>query len=345
MRVAVVLFNLGGPSSLDAVEPFLFNLFHDPAIIRVPQPLRWLLAKLISKRRTPIARLIYAKMGGSSPILGQTQNQAAALKAALARNGTHFETFVAMRYAAPRAADIVEQVRRYRPNKIVLLPLYPQFSTTTSRSSLREWRSVAKARELEAPVATICCYPRNAGFVAAQTALIGESIAKLAPNVKFRLLFSAHGLPQKIVASGDPYQAQVEQTAKSIVGALDHKPLDWRVSYQSRVGPMKWIGPSTEEEVKGAGAEGLALVVAPIAFVSEHSETLVELDIDYNLLAMEGGVPHYVRVPAVGTHPKFIEGLANLVQEAVSREGTKPDGGTRVCPPSCRQCALEGKPA
>jgi ferrochelatase len=345
MRVAVVLFNLGGPSSLEAVEPFLFNLFHDPAIIRIPQPFRWLLAKLISRRRAPIARDIYAKLGGSSPILGQTYNQAGALKTALDGSATHYETFVSMRYTAPRAADVAEQVKRYRPNKIVLLPLYPQFSTTTTRSSLREWHVIAKALRLDAQVSTVCCYPQNAGFVAAQAALIAESIASLPPNVRFRVLFSAHGLPKRVVAAGDPYQAQVEQTATALAAALQRTPLDWRVTYQSRVGPMAWIGPATDEEIKRAGAEGLAVVIAPIAFVSEHSETLVELDIEYAHLAAASGVAHYVRVPTVGTHPEFIEGLARLVRKAVECEGIRPGGGTRVCPRAYGQCALEGKAA
>ena len=344
MRVAVVLFNLGGPASLEAVEPFLYNLFSDPAIIRVPQPLRWLIARLISKRRAPIAREIYAKMGGSSPILGQTYNQASELKSALANSdGTHFETFVAMRYTAPRAADIVEQVRRYRPNKIVLLPLYPQFSTTTSRSSIQEWHRLARDAKIGAPVATVCCYPQDTGFIEAQAALIGETIDRLPPNVRFRLLFSAHGLPESVVAGGDPYQAQVEQSAKALVAALNRPQLDSRISYQSRVGPMKWIGPSTEDEVKRAGTEGLAVVVAPIAFVSEHAETLVELDIEYASLAAEHGVAHYVRAPAVGTHPSFIKGLAALVREAAKGQGTRPGGTARACPASCSQCALERK--
>jgi ferrochelatase len=345
MRVAVVLFNLGGPSSLEAVEPFLFNLFNDPAIIRVPHPLRWVLARLISKRRAPVARTIYAKIGGGSPILGQTYNQASALKSALGGGGTVFETFVAMRYAAPRASDVAEQVRRFRPNKIVLLPLYPQFSTTTSRSSLREWHRQAKACGISAPVATVCCYPRDEGFIAAQAALIAESIAKLPPRVRFRLLFSAHGLPERVIASGDPYQAQVEQTAQALVAALGQASLDWRVCYQSRVGPLKWIGPATDEEIKRAGAEGLALVVAPIAFVSEHSETLVELDMEYAHLATESGVPRYLRAPAVGTHPDFIAGLAALVHEALAREGTHPGGPARPCPAACRECALDRKVA
>jgi len=344
MRVAVVLFNLGGPGSLEAVEPFLFNLSSDPAIIRLPQPLRWLVARIISKRRAPITRSIYAKLGGSSPILGQTYNQASALKTALAAEGTHYETFVAMRYTAPRAADVVEQVWRYRPSKIVLLPLYPQFSTTTSRSSLREWFRQAHARELTAPTATVCCYPHNKGFIAAQAALIDEAVAKLAPNVRFRLLFSAHGLPKRIVAGGDPYQAQVEQTAKALAHALAKPHADWRICYQSRVGPLEWIGPATSDEIKRAGEEGLAVVVAPIAFVSEHSETLVELDMDYAMLATEVGVPHYVRVPAVGTHPRFIEGLADLVKEAAARDGIKPGGGVKPCPSVCKECPLERRP-
>jgi ferrochelatase len=342
MRVAVILFNLGGPSSLEAVEPFLFNLFNDSAIIQVPQPIRWALAKWISRRRAPVAREIYAKMGGSSPILGQTYNQSSALKTALANNdGVHFETFVAMRYTAPRASDVVLQVRRFRPNRIVLLPLYPQFSTTTSRSSLREWHHLA--REIKAPVSTICCYPQDEGFVSAQAALIAESINTLAPNVRFRLLFSAHGLPERVVAAGDPYQAHVELTAKALVAKLARPQLDWRVCYQSRVGSLKWIEPATDDEIKRAGAEGLAVVIAPIAFVSEHSETLVELDIEYAKLAAESGVMNYVRAASVGTHPSFIEGLAKLVREAAGRDGTKPGGGTRVCPAKCGQCALERK--
>lgn len=345
MRVAVVLFNLGGPGSLDAVEPFLFNLFSDPAIIRVPQPFRWAIAKIISKRRLATATEIYAKLGGSSPILGQTYNQASALKDALSGDGDHFETFVAMRYTAPRASDIAEQVRRFRPNKIVLLPLYPQFSTTTSRSSLREWNAQARDKKISAPASVVCCYPRDNGFIAAQTALVNETIASLPPNVRFRLLFSAHGLPERVVTGGDPYQRQVEFTAKAVVEMLKRDQLDWRVCYQSRVGPLKWIGPATDDEIKKAGQEGLAVVIAPIAFVSEHSETIVELDIDYARVAAEAGVPHYGRVPTVGTHPLFIQGLAAIVKQALQREGIHPAEGERVCPAACRQCALERKVA
>jgi ferrochelatase len=345
MRVAVVLFNLGGPGSLDEVKPFLFNLFNDPAIIRLPNPLRWLVAKLISSRRAPVAREIYKKLGGSSPILGQTYNQASALQSALQGTDDAIEVFVAMRYSSPRASDVVEQVRRFRPERIVLLPLYPQFSTTTSRSSIREWQEQARARKLDAPTVTLCCYATDSGFVEAYADLIRETLKSIPPGLKYRLLFSAHGLPENVVKGGDPYQAQVEQSAAAIAGALAMEGLDWRISYQSRVGPLKWIGPATETEIEDAGKEARALVVVPIAFVSEHSETLVELDIEYAEKAHESGVPHYARVPAVGTHAAFVKGLAGLVTASLSRTGTSSGSGKRVCPGTCSQCAMQEKAA
>ena len=343
MRVAVVLFNLGGPGSLDEVEPFLFNLFNDAAIIRLPQPLRWLVATLISKRRTPVAKAIYQKLGGSSPILGQTYSQASALYAALAGSEHNYEVFVAMRYSSPRALDIVEQVKRFRPNKVFLLPLYPQFSTTTARSSFREWKAVSRERKFQAPTLSLCCYPVNAGLVEAHRDLIMQSVVSLAANVKYRILFSAHGLPESVIRSGDPYQVQVEATAAEIVKSLDIAGLDWKVSYQSRVGPMTWIGPSTEDEIRNAGREGKALVVVPIAFVSEHSETLVELDMEYSKLATECGISSYLRVPALGTHPAFISALAAMVKRLSSQTGAIPDSNEWRCPATCKQCPLESK--
>jgi len=341
MRTAVVLFNLGGPGSLDDVKPFLFNLFYDPAIIRLPNPLRWLVAKLISSRRAPVASQIYKKLGGSSPILGQTYNQASALQAALQDGDDQVEVFVAMRYSSPRAADVVEQVRRFRPDRIILLPLYPQFSTTTSRSSVREWQAEARARKLDAPTFTLCCYATDRGFVDAYAALIRETLGSMPQGMKYRVLFSAHGLPENVVRGGDPYQAQVEQSAAAIAAALAIEGLDWRISYQSRVGPLKWIGPATEAEIEAAGKEAKALVIVPVAFVSEHSETLVELDIEYAEKAHESGVPHYARVPAVGTHPDFVGGLAALVKENLGRTGVSSGTGKRVCPGTCSQCAMQ----
>jgi protoporphyrin/coproporphyrin ferrochelatase len=345
VKVAVVLFNLGGPETLEGVEPFLFNLFSDPAILRVPGFMRSWLAGVIARRRAVVAREIYAKIGGGSPILGQTKAQALALEQALEADGMRAETFIVMRYARPRAADVVRDVKGFAPDRIVLLPLYPQFSTTTTRSSLVEWDAEARKIGMSVPTSELCCYPANQGFIAAQAALISAAIAGLPSDTRFRLLLSAHGLPKRVVAAGDPYQAQVEQTAKAIVAALERPELDWAVCYQSRVGPLQWIKPATDDEIKRAGAEGLSVVIAPIAFVSEHSETLVELDMEYAHLAKASGVANYVRVPAVGTHAEFIGGLARLVREAAAIDGVIPGGGVRNCPATCRQCELERRAA
>lgn len=319
-RLAVVLFNLGGPDSPEAVKPFLFNLFSDPAIIRLPQPLRYLVARLISSRRAKPAREIYARIGGRSPIVPETEAQAAALTSALEGLDLDVEVrvFIAMRYWHPRAAEAARAVAEFGPERVVLLPLYPQFSTTTTASSFKEWREAAAKAGLSARTETIESYPVEPGFVQAQALLITEALHR-AGDGPLRLLFSAHGLPQKVVDGGDPYQAQVEETAAAVAAALNRPGLDWRVSYQSRVGPLEWIKPYTEDEIRTAGAEGKALVVVPIAFVSEHSETLVELDIEYRELAHEAGVPAYHRVPAVGTAPAFIAGLARLVASALGR--------------------------
>jgi len=317
-KIAIVLFNLGGPDCPEAVEPFLFNLFSDPAIIRVPQPFRWLIAKLVSKRRAPVAQKIYAEIGGGSPLVPLTEAQGRALEEILAGGESVYRCFLAMRYWHPFAAEAVAAVAAWGADEIVLLPLYPQYSTTTTESSLKDWDLAAKAAGLAAPAKAVCCYPTEAGFIAAHAALLGEALQKAGTTENLRVLFSAHGLPKKIVDGGDPYQAQVEQSCAAIVAKLGQPDLDWVTCYQSRVGPLEWIGPSTEAEIGRAGAEGKRLIVVPVAFVSEHSETLVELDIEYAKLAAESGVPAYLRVPALGVHPDFIAALAGLVQAARS---------------------------
>ncbi len=326
-KTAVVLFNLGGPDSLDAVEPFLFNLFNDPAIIGAPGLIRRLLARFISKRRAPVAREIYAQLGGKSPLVEETAKQAAALEKLL---GNEFRVFVAMRYWRPFAAEALAAARAWGAERVVLLPLYPQFSTTTSRSSLREWRKLAA--NWRVPTEAVCCYPDEPGLVAAMAELVRAGYAEAASKGNPRILFSAHGLPQKVVDSGDPYPRHVEQTARAVVGALGIPDLDWVVCYQSRVGPLKWIGPSTEEELERAGEDGVPVVVVPIAFVSEHSETLVELDIEYRHRAEGLGIPAYVRVPALGHHPAFIAGLARLVQSPASMQKRGCAGAGMRCP-------------
>jgi len=315
VRVAVVLFNLGGPDSLVAVKPFLRNLFSDPAIIGLPAVLRLPLARLIAARRASKARKIYAQIGGASPIFGQTQMQAQMLQESLARAGDSWDEwrcFVCMRYWHPMTDKVVQQVRKYAPEQIVLLPLYPQFSTTTTGSSFKAWdQAVAR---LGGETRRVKSYPTDKGFIDASVELVKQGLAETGDGPR-RVLFSAHGLPEKIIKAGDPYQKEVEQTAKAIADQLGD--VDWTVCYQSRVGPLKWIGPTTEEEIKRAARDKVKIVLYPLSFVSEHSETLVELDIDYRRLAKAEGVSTYVRVPTVGTHPKFIEGLTQLVRNAL----------------------------
>ncbi len=329
MKLAVVLFNLGGPDSPEAVEPFLRNLFSDPAVISLPGILRRPLARFIARRRAPIAREIYAKIGGRYPIVEETQAQARALEQVLSGHDTR--AFIAMRCWKPFSDEAARAIAEWRPDHIVLLPLYPQYSTTTTRSSLEDWRRAAATAGLSAPTTAICCYPRMPGFVAAVAALIRQTTAQSRADVSYRLLLSAHGLPKRVIERGDPYQWQIEQTAAAIVEQLGVS--DWTVCYQSRVGPLEWIGPATDAEIRRAGAEGKGVIIAPIAFVSEHSETLVELDIEYAKLARENGVPDYLRVPTVSVRQEFISGLADLVLGSLA--GSKV---SRKCPDRLTCC-------
>ncbi|MBL4907075.1 MAG: ferrochelatase [Sneathiella sp.] len=340
-RKAMVLFNLGGPDTLAAVEPFLFNLFNDPAIIRLPKIFRYLVAKLISKRRAPIAQEIYKKIGGKSPLLPQTIKQAAALAKALESEDDDYKIFIAMRYWNPRATEIVREVANFDPDEVILLPLYPQYSTTTTESSVKEWLTEATKAKLTDPTSTLCCYPTDTGFVDAYADLISSRLEKIEGD-RPRLLFSAHGLPKKIVDAGDPYPWQVEQSVTAIVEKLDLANLDYSICYQSRVGPVEWIKPSTDEEIERAGAAKKAVMIIPVAFVSEHSETLVELDIEYAELAEKCGVPAYYRIPTVTLHPAFIGGLASLVKNLVKGEVSSLCGRA-ICPKTLTACALAQK--
>jgi len=338
-RLAVVLFNLGGPDRPEAVQPFLFNLFNDPAIIGAPAPIRWFLAKLISNRRAPVARDIYTQIGGKSPLRELTEAQASALNDALEQRGFNSRVFVCMRYWDPRSDEAARDVAAFAPNSIVLLPLYPQFSTTTTGSSLVDWKHAAMAEGISAETHTVCCYPQQDGWVAAQADLVSEGVLKAKAFGTPRVLFSGHGLPKKVVDRGDPYQWQVEQTVAAIVDTVGNTITDHVVCYQSRVGPLEWIGPSTEDELQRAATDGVPVVVVPVAFVSEHSETLVELDVEYREQAERLGVPGYVRVPAVATVPTVIQGLADTVEEALERgPGLRPSRGTRLCPDSFGAC-------
>jgi len=312
MKKAVILFNLGGPDKLENVEPFLFNLFNDPAILNLPTLLRYPLAKLISNRRAPVAKKIYSELGGSSPILKLTKEQSDALETKLnqTQEEDEYKCFIIMRCWNPRAKDVIKDVQLYSPDEVVLMPLYPQYSAATSGSSIKEWKDVCKKNNYHVKTSTICCYPTDQNFINAHTK---EIIKKIKDLKNFKLIFSAHGLPEKNIKKGDPYQWQVEQSVKKIVESLNDENLDWILSYQSRVGPLKWIGPSTETTIIENSKIGKHIVLVPIAFVSEHSETLVELDIEYKEIADVNGCKNYTRVPALGISEDFIKAMSELI--------------------------------
>ena len=333
-KIAVVLFNLGGPDSLSAVQPFLKNLFSDPAIISIPSPIRQILAGVISKRRAKTSSLNYAMIGGASPLLKETEGQAAGLTAILARRrkGDEVRAFIAMRYWHPMTEDAARQVAEFAPDEIVLLPLYPQYSTATTRSSVKAWKAAYRG---PGRVREVCCYPAEASFVKAHADLIAGALKS--HKTPMRVLFSAHGLPEKTIAGGDPYQKQVEATAAAVAAALGGK-IDHVVCYQSRVGPLKWIGPSTMEAIEAATKDGKGVIVCPVAFVSEHVETLVELDHEYKEQAIGLGCTNYHRIPTLSLDATFARALADLVEGALAsdkRVAPGPGWNCEACGPIC----------
>ncbi len=332
-RIAVVLFNLGGPDGPESVRPFLFNLFRDGAIITLPAIARYPLAALIATTRTKSAQANYNIMGGGSPLLAQTEAQAGALKAALTADGVEARVFIAMRYWRPLTAATARDVAEYAPDEIVLLPLYPQFSTTTTGSSAAEWAKLYKG---PGRVRTVCCYPTAEGLIAAHAAEISKVWEDAGRPANVRLLFSAHGLPQQIVDAGDPYQVQIEATAAAIAARLPELP-DWQVSFQSKVGRLQWLTPSTDDAIRQARRDGVGVLVSPIAFVSEHVETLVELDHEYAELAAGLDVTPYLRAQTPGISNVFIAELADAVRAALGRGGVAPHGPW-LCPAGHGKC-------
>jgi protoporphyrin/coproporphyrin ferrochelatase len=336
MKKAIILFNLGGPDKLENVEPFLFNLFNDPAILNLPSFLRYPFAKLISNRRAPIAKKIYQELGGSSPILKLTKEQSNALEIKLNNDDefSEYKCFIVMRCWHPRAEEVIKKVKSYNPDEAILIPLYPQYSAATSGSSIKEWNDICIKYEYNVKTSTICCYPTDNNFISAHKNTILEKIKDLE---NYKLIFSAHGLPEKNIKKGDPYQWQVEQSVNQIIKSLNIKNLDWILSYQSRVGPLKWIGPSTEDIIIANSKLGKHIVLVPIAFVSEHSETLVELDIEYKEIADKHGCKNYTRVPALGTNKDFIKTMSELI---IKKENHNFDG--KLYPPKTR-CPINFK--
>ncbi|MGB4191385.1 MAG: ferrochelatase [Rickettsiales bacterium] len=321
-KIAVVLMNLGGPDKLSSVKGFLFNLFNDPNIITLPNPFRWIIAKIISFKREKKAQGIYARMGNSSTILPISKSQAKSLEKELNKEKEQeFKVFVSMRYWHPFAQETIKEIEEFSPEEILLLPLYPQFSTTTTKSSLDEFSTLIKDTSLKnKKLKAVCCYYSDPNFIEAHVELIKNKLNNIEGN--YRILFSAHGLPEKIIEKGDPYQWQIEETCNSLVKELNIDNLDYVVCYQSRVGPLKWITPNTEDEIIKAAEENISIIVIPVAFVSDHSETLVELDIEYKELFTQICDKSYIRVESLNLNNNFIKALARQTKLMLNNENS-----------------------
>lgn len=344
MKIAVVLFNLGGPDKKENIEPFLFNFFMDKNIIQAPIFVRYFLAKLISKRRSKReAGDSYHELGDASPLLANSSAQVDALEKVLNENDDNeYKGFICMRYWHPMADEVAQKVKQYDPDQVVLLPLYPQFSTTTTRSSFQQWDIACQTHAFEKPTTEICCYPWEEGFIqaSADNIKIVYEKAKQETRKNPRVLFSAHGLPEKIIKQGDPYQWQCEQSAEKIATALNIDDLDWDICYQSRVGPLKWIGPSTEEALEKAAKDNVPVVILPHAFTQEHVETLVEIEIEYREMAEEIGLHDFYRVNTVGTNQIFINGLAKMVKKYLHENKTISHEAVPLCPEGYKNCCM-----
>lgn len=320
-RIGILLLNLGGPEKPDDVGPFLFNLFSDPEIIRLPFP--WMqrpLAWLISTNRTKQSQANYAQIGGGSPLRKITEDQAHALEMLLHQRNVNVTAYLGMRYWHPFTEEAVARIKRDKIDRLVILPLYPQFSISTSGSSFRLLeRLQAQDPEFNAiPYTVIPSWYQRSGYLEAMADLIRQELDKSDNPDQAHIFFSAHGVPISYVEeAGDPYQREIEDCTARIMRTLN-RPNPHTLAYQSRVGPVEWLKPYTEDALEALGEQGVnEVVVVPISFVSEHIETLQEIDIEYREIAEEAGIKVFRRVPALNTHPRFIEDLANLVEEAL----------------------------
>jgi ferrochelatase len=330
--IGLVVMNLGGPSSLDDVEPFLRRLFGDPDVIQLGwlSFLQPLLARTIAKRRGPESRAAYQRIGGRSPIREETTAQANAVAAELVRRGVAVRPVVAMAAWHPFADEALNELAAQGIDRAVALPLYPHESRATTGSSLNQLEAARAARS-EAKgttaggieIAAIKRYPDAEGYVQAVAERVEEAIVKLPPQHRETapILFSAHGLPESYIRRGDPYLDDVRTTVEAVTRRLKLSARS-RLCFQSRVGPQRWLGPATDVLLAQLAAEGTtAVVVVPVAFTGEHIETLEEIDIRYKEQAQHAGIVHFARARTVGCHPAFIAALADLVESAAHARG------------------------
>ncbi|MGB3511365.1 MAG: ferrochelatase [Microcoleaceae cyanobacterium] len=320
-RVGVLLLNLGGPEQLEDVRPFLFNLFSDPEIIRLPFP--WLqkpLAWLISTLRFQKSQDNYKEIGGGSPLRSITEQQALAIQKQLEQKGLVAQPYVGMRYWHPFTEEALTRIKRDQIEKLVILPLYPQYSISTSGSSFRLldklWQQDPQLQQIDYTV--IPSWYQRPGYIQAMAELIAQELDHCPNSDQVHIFFSAHGVPVSYVEeAGDPYQAEIEDCVDRIMKALNRSN-SHTLAYQSRVGPVEWLKPYTEEAIQELADNGVKdLLVVPISFVSEHIETLQEIDMEYREVAEKAGISNFYRVPALNTHPVFINDLADLVVEAL----------------------------
>jgi ferrochelatase len=325
-RVGVLLLNLGGPEQLEDVRPFLFNLFADPEIIRLPVP--WLqkpLAWFISTSRARKSQENYGQIGGGSPLRRITEEQAVALKERLQDHGQEADVYIGMRYWYPFTEEAIARIKRDGIEELVVLPLYPQFSISTSGSSFRLleklWKEDPALEKIRYTL--IPSWYARPGYVRAMAELIAQELDALPDPSQGHVFFSAHGVPVSYVEeAGDPYQREIEHCVDLIMQALG-RPNHHTLAYQSRVGPVEWLQPYTEDAIAELAEQGVNnLVVVPISFVSEHIETLQEIDIEYREIADEAGIETFRRVPALNTHAGFIDDMATMVTDALSSPRT-----------------------
>lgn len=319
-RTGIVMLNLGGPATLDDVEPFLLELFADREIIQLPLQ-KWL-GPFIARRRTPKVRGLYAKIGGGSPILRYTEAQGRGMIARLDRLSPEtapHKFYVAFRYTRPNSEDALRMMRADGVERAVAFTQYPQFSCSTTGSSLNElWRAAGRTGLREAfQWSIVDRWPVHPGFIEAMTETVREGMDQFAPSDrgKVLILFSAHSLPLDVIDRGDSYPQEVGASVQRVVECLQ-APNPYLLAYQSDVGPVRWLGPSTEQVIRRLGARGQKhVLVVPIAFTSDHIETLSELDREYGEVAHEVGITEYRRAPALNDRPRFLDALAEIVNE------------------------------
>nr|XP_043631953.1 ferrochelatase-2, chloroplastic [Erigeron canadensis] len=329
-KIGVLLLNLGGPETLDDVQPFLFNLFADPDIIRLPRLFRFLqkpLAQFISVARAPKSKEGYASIGGGSPLRKITDAQANELRKALYEKNVAAEVYVGMRYWHPFTEEAIEQIKKDGVNKLVVLPLYPQFSISTSGSSLRLLENIFREDEylVNMQHTVIPSWYQREGYIKAMADLIEKELIKFDRPGQVMIFFSAHGVPLAYVEeAGDPYKAEMEECVDLIMDELEKRKINnpYTLAYQSRVGPVEWLKPYTDTTIIELGEKGVkSLLAVPISFVSEHIETLEEIDVEYKELALKSGIEKWGRVPALGCNSTFILDLADAVIESLPYVG------------------------